>query len=278
MYDDGKLSEKDIDARVRDTLRFDPLQEAEDLTGKSYKESKETESLGFALNLFANAEKKLMLKSRKDSYFGIPLNEYEAIVREIGFELVYEEMFPNDSSWGFDKFKIWFHPVGILLKYDTYGPNDLNGGQFYYNVEIKKSQRKTFFNARVTSSGGMSKIRTHHITRYMWSGNHDCREAIRFNIEQLMKHAKFMNPWREVPFLWLLNYRDTKEEGYDYRTLSNDRWKKLPDNVRQCVPKPFMEPGDVDSHCRRYKNGLCKPWWDEKLEPCITKICNRKTK
>ena len=62
----------------------------------------------------------------------------------------------------------------------------------------------------------------------IWSGSHDCREAIKFNISQLAKNGKFLKRWKESPFLWLLNYMDTEDSDYDYKSINNERLSKLP--------------------------------------------------
>ena len=38
--------------------------------------------------------------------------------------------------------------------------------------------------------------------------------------------------WKERPWLWLLNYMDSKEEGYDYNAINEQRIAALPTGVR----------------------------------------------
>ena len=56
-----------------------------------------------------------------------------------------------------------------------------------------------------------------------------------FNLGRLAKHGTFVSPWVERPFLWLLNYMDTKTEGYDYKAINEARIAKLPEHVRTCI-------------------------------------------
>jgi len=69
----------------------------------------------------------------------------------------------------------------------------------------------------------------------IWSGHHDCREAIKFNINQLLENGKFVNKWQEPPFLWLLNYMDTKVDGYDYKEITKERLNKLPKYITKLI-------------------------------------------
>jgi len=59
-------------SKFDDAMSFDPLYEAEKLTGKSYKEDKGTESLGFLMALEHNEKKRDMLKAMNDTYMCIP--------------------------------------------------------------------------------------------------------------------------------------------------------------------------------------------------------------
>lgn len=240
MYDDGILSKDDKAARMRDLLHFDPLAQAEVLTGESYKENEGVAMLGMGIQMVHSETKRTILKGRKDSYMSIPLHEYEEIIKDMGFVLIFEEAFNTSNSWGTDYLKIWFHPDGMLLVYDTYGPDNLNGGHVYYNCQVGKRKKMTNF-YKFISSGKWTRVRTHGITRWIWIGSHDCREAIRFNLDQLREHSKFINPWRERQFLWFLHYMDTKPEGYDHRAITNRRWEQFPDYVKKCVPLPFPE-------------------------------------
>ena len=54
---------------IKDVLSFDALQEAENLTGKSYKDDKATEALGFIAHIQNGKRKEQMLKSLGDTTF-----------------------------------------------------------------------------------------------------------------------------------------------------------------------------------------------------------------
>jgi len=69
-------------------------------------------------------------------------------------------------------------------------------------------------------------------------GGGDCREALKYNIEQLELNGSFVKPWVERPFLWLLHYMDTKVEGYRYEKINAERIAMLPEEVRVAAISP----------------------------------------
>jgi hypothetical protein len=71
--------------------------------------------------------------------------------------------------------------------------------------------------------------------RKVWVGDHDCREAVKMNITNMIDNGTFLTKWKERPFMWLLHYMDTKVEGYDYKQIIEDRIAMLPDHVREAI-------------------------------------------
>jgi hypothetical protein len=126
----------------------------------------------------------------------------------------------------------WYAEKGILLCFDTYGGDSVNGGKFYYNIKLPESPRVPW---SVTSSGGS---REDPVGGYIWVGDHDCREGVRFHIDQLAEHGKFVTPWIEQPFLWLLHYMDTKDKKpgcINYKEVNRQRIAMLPQDVQDAI-------------------------------------------
>ena len=99
-------------------LRFDPLAEAERLTGKSHKDDAATSSLGFGLALIHNQEKEALLRSTADSHFNMAFAETVALYADLGFDQVYREQFTG--SGGAETYLILWHPEGILATCESY--------------------------------------------------------------------------------------------------------------------------------------------------------------
>ena len=134
-------------SELTNLLKVDPFQLAEDMTGKSYKDSKETEQLGFLLTLHYNQEKNKILNDLGDSYYSNTLEDYQRIIGSIGFELAGSFPFIGTSTEAPEEtLFVYAHKAkGIILIFDTYGGNSVNGGQFHYcwkpNPGISNSQR-----------------------------------------------------------------------------------------------------------------------------------------
>jgi len=71
--------------------------------------------------------------------------------------------------------------------------------------------------------------------KYVWQGDHDCREAVKNNISLLAENGTFLKKWLKLPFLWLVNYMETKKEGYDYEAISKSRLERLPVEVQKAI-------------------------------------------
>lgn len=70
---------------------------------------------------------------------------------------------------------------------------------------------------------------------YIWSGDYDCREALKHHINQLSENGTFLKQWKECPFIWLIHYMDTKEDGYDYVSINKERLSKLPIEIQGAI-------------------------------------------
>jgi len=278
------------DDEIKSVLKFDALSEAEKITGKSYKEDKETESLGFMMHIESSKIKNDMLSYMDDTCFSETESEYLRKVTEFGFELIKKISF-KAKDWYDEKvnehFYIMFHDeYSILLTWDTFR-GDRNGGNFYYNWIPNKDDTGHY-----TSSGGYifhklngdrnnsfgclfnSDLTPHIICPVMaasepqykdydnydeyskinkkwyefvykpyiesrnlvtiYSGHHDCREALKFNINNLAQHGKFAKDWIEQPFLWLLHYGD-KSDSDNYKKINKKRINMLPDDIKNII-------------------------------------------
>jgi hypothetical protein len=179
-------------------LKFDALSEAEKLTGKSYKEDQETAALGMLLMMENNKAKEQNLRAERDTYFNQSLATYLDIMREIGFNIGVADPFQGNSKQ--ETYYILWRPDGILLTFDTYGGDHLNGGSFYYNW-VPYGEYYPWI-----SSGSGHDIDGLNV----WEGYHDCREAVRHKLRGLQEHGKFLAPWKVGPSIHLGHYKTVK--------------------------------------------------------------------
>lgn len=225
------------DVSLDHALRFDPLDTAEKLTGKSYKQDQSVGHLGLAISLIHNEQKQQMLAAAKDSHYGTTLAEYLAIVAEEGFIKVLETPFEVDGNRKEIQFHFYHPKDGMLLVFNTYLGNTINSGNLYYNwipdtlpgmvTDYDRMDPKTYTfpfkkEGRIwvngaheaTSSGGVHGYDKDG--RPIFSGYHDCREALRFHIRQLRSFGEFVKPWKDRPFLWLFGYDMEREARKRY--------------------------------------------------------------
>lgn len=214
--------------KVRKILTRDGLDEAEKMTGASYKASKFTRHIGLLNHMEIVAEKKAAMLATDDTAYACPLDRYLRIAQEIGFKIVLVMPFKG-NGWGREPVEEALYVLwkdGILLKFDTFGGNSVNSGNFYYNWRRNRPLK----NDGLTSSGSCSRQDVG-----IWVGNHDCREALRFHLSQLEQAGSFLSKWIERPFLWLLHYGDTETAAYDYNAINQARIALFPEEVRNAI-------------------------------------------
>lgn len=205
-----------LDADLRTALDFDPLLAAEKVTGQSYKDDDDTARLGLGLALMHNQRKESLLRRARDSYFAMPFAEQLDLFGDLGFEEVYRETF--DGHGDDETYVILWHPDGILATCESYGTHR-NSAKVYYNYRHPDG----YPGGHLTSGGGMRDG--------VWVGNHDAREGVRHNLDAMRAEGEFLPVWVERPFLWLLNYSESKGD-YDYAAINAAKIARLPVDVQ----------------------------------------------
>lgn len=217
-------------------LSFDPLYAAEQMTGQYYQDDEGTSALGFLLAMAHSQEKNTHLTEQDDTTLSNDLNRYIRIITEMGFEQVLQLPFAGklfgDEDYRHEHYFIFAHRQhGLLLAFDTFGGDQVNGGKLYYCWRPKDI---TQYVPYLLSSGHYCNYDSPD--RY-WAGDHDCREAIRYNVANLLQHGTFLSKWPSDngQFLWLLHYMDTRQEGYDYASITVERIAMLPQWVQEMI-------------------------------------------
>lgn len=165
----------------------------------------------------------------------------------------------------------WHEKYSILLSFDTFR-GSRNSGKMYYNwspsnlssshsctesggfegfywtedlsKEILFEEKSPIWNDqpweefKVIQDQWSDRNEAHkreHNLKAIWSGDHDCREALKNNVNLMAENGQFLTKWKKQPFLWLLHHGDIKEEGYDHEAISKKRLSKLPEDVRKKI-------------------------------------------
>ena len=266
------------DEQVLETLRQDPIADAEKIVGHSWKEApdglKGVGGLGLLLQMRKSEALNTMLESRGDTTFSMKIAKYQEIIERYGFEKVYSETF-SSPVYGDEKpveetFYIYFKLPGVLLIFDTYRGN-INGGKVYYSWVPNPDYGPETWQDQVTSSGGYDCIdeetrkamdacrderqsmkwdtpeyedsikreneqcrQFYKTGKIIWTGDHDCREALILNLTRLEQNGKFV-AWGKPPFVWALHHADIKREDYNYKELTLKRMLACPAFVQKAV-------------------------------------------
>lgn len=241
----------DVNELIREALEFDPLAQAEQWLGESYKSSEEAAGLGLLLMQHNMQHLNNLLSLNDDSTLYNKLADYMRIVKSIGFELIYEEPLVITDYKGKVRnetlYVMWRN--GVLLVFDSYHTDDMNSGNFYYNWIPNKDCDNPY---KYTSSGRwdgteeQKKDRNNFNWReWVWVGNHDCREAIKFRISELENHGTLLSQWKYPnDFLQINSSQEykkdctPKESILDYARLDklrHARIAKFPEHVKKAI-------------------------------------------
>lgn len=220
---------KKEEKKLEKLLKYDGLAEAEKDTGSSYKESPFTREMGLQNHLEHVVKKEEALLAADDTILNNDLGRYLEIAEDIGFRPVLEVPFVghpvgSEKTYKERLFVLWRD--GILLVFDTYLEERVNGGNFYYNWAPKDIKEAFHY----TSTGGYDQR-----DPWIWSGHHDCREALRFHIRRLEENGQILPVWEKQPFMWLLHYMDRKTKDYDYQAINKARISKLPKEIQAAI-------------------------------------------
>lgn len=239
------------DALLQSLLDFDPLGAAEEIRGTSYKDDQGTTALGFALMQNSHQMRTEALEARDDTTFYNKLDRYTRIIEQDGFELVLKEDFLSRDGKPEAFFIYWHARDNLVLEFDTYQTENVNGGNVYYNwVPHPYYDSHDWYKA--VHSGGFDNYDDEE--RRVWSGYTDCREALIFELDKLRHYGTFVNPWRGDARLWLAHHGDTLNIVDDpHHTKAIDR-SKFVTRMRVCrLPLEVLEAISYCGECGEYR-------------------------
>lgn len=203
-------------------LKRDTLNEAEKLVGPGDAATK----LGIVMMQQLAREKEDALSVLGDTHFSMPYEECVQVLERARFEKIYHETHGESN----DAYEIWWHAAGLLLTSESYTGvrRNVNMIQVYYNWV--PTSLDTAYN--YTSSGGYDEMADGTM---VWAGHYDGREGLLTHLKQLREHGHFLANWFKQPFLWLLNYSETKIENYDYKAINKLKYVVLPTRVQRAI-------------------------------------------
>lgn len=214
---------------TKNFLNFDPIATAETLIGKRHEDwNIETDGLAaLRLAVAANQAKANHLKSISDTHFGITWIEFVEFAKAYGFQISYYEKFTGRNEE--EEEIIFFHEEkGLILHAVSYAGKYVNSAKVY--GELKKSDKLTKNQQEALNGCSQSPINNNTM-----SFDVDVREGFRFHLDALSEAFEFSKNWSKVPFLWFLNYMDTKDENYNYEKITQHKIDACTPEVRKII-------------------------------------------
>lgn len=223
-----------------DLLNMDPLLEAENITGKSYKDDEDTTMLGMALHMLKNEQVRLELGLRGDTYYSMTYDEYMAVAHNLGFVTMLSLPFTNGD--GVEEVQEFLWRDGLLLITESYtwekgGKRSTNNAKMYFNCEFPASSDAWSFRF-----SGHLHTAMYDQGRYVWIGDVDVREALVNTVNRMETEGTILKDWIEQPHMYLFNYVDSKM----FDKVPFDEWSKMRDKVNSDILAQFPEDVQKD--------------------------------
>lgn len=217
-------------AELEALLDFDPIDSAEKFLGERRTDA--SNMLGLALAMKHGDAKRAMLERLDDTKFSNTMADAIRIVEREGFQLLLTIPFTGkgyrDEPDTAEEFRIYWNPeLSALLNLESYRTDSLNTGKVHF--AWKANEGVSPFPPQC--SGGCEG----ESGNYTFVGDYDIREAFVYRLNRMKETGTFVKQWPKTPFLWLLHWMDTKDEGYDHAAITRDRMMQLPQYVRDAM-------------------------------------------
>ncbi|WP_342532740.1 hypothetical protein MHB40_14845 [Lysinibacillus sp. FSL K6-0057] len=230
--------------KINNILTFDTFLESERIIGKSYNEFDADEQLlSLAFHAKHNETKREILKDNNDTYFSMEWNEFKSLMKWNGFNVGLSYKFGNEGNE--NEAILFYNNDGIVIWSTSYFES-LNEAKLYaqikfegeinYVTKTNKFWKKTYQELVMTpellkakeSLNGFS----HDAFMNIGKGIHislDCREGMFYRLDKIKKQFTFYKEWNSSPFLWLLDFAETKNDTYDRKEINREK-------ILKCTP------------------------------------------
>lgn len=227
-----------MNSRTEELLRKDSLLESEKILGKNHYSEFNKGEQGFALFKFIldNKIKEQHLKSVGDTYFNMSWNDFIALIEDYGFieGLRYDFEAPKHGFIGeTDKVEeaiIYYHPYkGLILWATSYDNKDhINDGKVYGMAQYSDNAWDIFNGCSHGDNG--EKINIRHFDK-------DIREGLIHTLNKIEERATLLPKWEGSykPFLWFVDYAESKKDNYDYKAITREKIRRCPKNMQDII-------------------------------------------
>lgn len=227
-------------------LHRDTIAETEKmLNGKDYHEFNDFENMIMLVNAMEdNKIKNNHLNSLGDTHFGMKWNDFIKLIESYGFikGLRYSFVPPkyyDDEEERAENAIIYYHPTkGLVLWATSYGKS-INGGKVYGEVLMNKEIRKDIYKALHDCSHGAfatwNRDKEEDEYKEQIEFDYDIREGLIHVLTRIENTTKFASIWKDSHFLWFVDYAEEKQEGYDYKKITEEKILKCPIELQNII-------------------------------------------
>ena len=223
-----------MNEKTKNILNFDPVATAETLIGKQHEDwDLKTDAIAAsALVMATNQAKAAHLKSIGDTHLGITWIEFIEIAKAYGFKSGYCQKFTgtgwSDKGVQEDEIIFFHEEKGLILHAESFNGKSVNSAKVYGEVKIDDKLEENQREALNGCSHGSNRNGTMHFEV-------DVREGFRFHLDAISEAFEFSKNWSEVPFLWFLNYMDSKVENYDFKKITTQKINASTSEVKKII-------------------------------------------
>lgn len=195
--------------KIDKILRYDPIAEAEKITGKGHWSnfSEDDNMLALLMNIQHANRKEDILKSSKDTYFSMSWDYLIDILQKNEFELGTEWSFVDDQ-WGKinnEKAAIYYREDGVVVYAESYNNGtSVNSGKCYYELELKEDVNKNEVFCLIHTGCWYDENKIENEL--------DIREGLIHELNKAARYGNFIRKWENRNHLWILDYMESKNK------------------------------------------------------------------
>lgn len=237
-------------------LNLDPLLAAEKITGKSYKEDRETSVLGMFINQMKSKVVEGIRRGDNDTYHRIGWDEFKKLIVSRGFTIDFQQRFDFDYEEDRPRpEEIIAHRGFVLLHATSFmwshkDEETLNGGHIYFQTVGNLSN---IMGGQFRVSGGCVghldipgdydyiKISDKSLDkdRFIHGGSFDVRDGL-FSCLDGIEAISTPVPIEKDQFIWCVNYHEDKVQGYNREQITRSKIQTVP-TLKTVIPLMWRE-------------------------------------
>jgi hypothetical protein len=225
----------------------DTIYAAEILLGKDSKEFDDNENRALlGIHMVNNQLRGEKLKAKRDTFYGMPWRYYNNLLFEHGFDKVFSYEFRdtyNPSTM--EEYSIFARrDRSFLLTAESYNSKKVvNSTKLHFELSLlfdgkplEELMERCLWNClEGCSHGPCFDSRDEHVARHATC---DVREGFVSFLSKIETMKNQLNsPWKfyKDHFLWLCDYSETKDRGYDYKKINEKKILALPLDVQRMI-------------------------------------------